>query len=390
MCVLRCEYTHGNSENGEPGMRWQAQALLIVLLSGCAPSENAGHHKRSSSSDYRTRIGVVSLSPDLVPLAEQKLPIGFYKDYSCFGLVDKNDRQTSLTYMPVIQYKSKTDSEVSRLLVRLGWDSGKIPRLPGLGLDRLLVTMDRQKMKSFLSQTSQPNGIPPGTMFLLGNEPGYRPNNDSRTADEIVHDAQIVRKMLSDANAGHKLALGGMSTAKNQMVRDAYNGQTGNEFFRDILKAAAGKVSFDGFVIHPYPSDIHRLAAQESFDQIIEFRKIMSESGQRDKPLFVGEVGTPFPDVRNRSEEVERYLQDLLVLCLTRKDSEIGMPSDGNLLVQRLTWYLLCVPENPVAGFTDNPGLDLGTSSLMHSDGTLTDLGEVLVGTVSKLQSENR
>ena len=373
-------------------MRGQSSTWLIILifLAACAPPDKAGDQESKLPTDYRQRIGVVSLSPDLISIAEQKLPIGFYKDYSCFGLVDKKDSAPLLTYMPVIQYKSITDSGLSRSLVRLGWQAGTVPQLPGLGLDRLLVTMDHEKMKSFLTQSGQTHGIPPGTMFLLGNEPGYRPNHDRRTAEEIVHDAQIVRQMLSEANADYKLALGGIATSKNQIVRNAYNGRSGNEFFREILQAASGKVSFDGFVIHPYPSHFHRPDAEDSFNQIIEFRQIMNEFGQRDKPLFVGEVGTPFTEVQDRSEEVLRYLQELVERCLTSKDSRIGMPSDGHLLVQRLTWYLLSEPRNSVVGFTDNPGLDLGTSALMKPDGALTDLGEALVRTVSELETANR
>jgi len=116
----------------------------------------------------------------------------------------------------------------------------------------------------------------------------------------------------------------------------------------------------------------------------------MNEFGQRDKPLFVGEVGVPFPALQSKRDEACRFVEELVEFCLTGRHPELGLPQDENRLVQRFTWYLLCVPDAPITGFSDNPGLDLETSALMRADGTLTDIGEALIRTVDRLVSNRR
>jgi len=366
--------------------------LFIVIgsgiLCGCSSGpeikERVVTKELQTQIDYIARIGVASVTPDLIPVAEKKLPLGFFKDYSCFGR-ENSAQKSNLTYMPVIQYKSKSDSKRARSLVSIAWQTDQIPKLPGIGLKQLLVTMKLSEFETWLIDQTGPDGIPDGTVFLLGNEPGYRPNNDDRTAKEIVQDAVLIKNLFLRHNLRHQLALGGISTPKNDLAREAYGGKFGNEFFREILEEARDRVSFDAFVIHPYPTDVVKLSAHDSFGQIIELRHIMHEFGQRDKPLFVGEVGVPFPVAANRRNEVCSYFEQLLELCLTARDPELGLPSDGGRMVQRFTWYLLCSPENAITGFSDQPGLDLEASALMRADGTLTDIGEALVRTVNHL-----
>jgi hypothetical protein len=362
---------------------------LVSVSSRADAVEQSATKEPAKDTDYIARIGVASLTPDLVSLAAEKLPLGFYKDYSCFGRENPVVRST-LTYMPVIQYKSKSDSKSARSLVSVAWRTGQLPKLPGTELKQLLVAMSLSEFEDWLADHTGADGIPDGTVFLLGNEPGYRPNSDDRTAKEIVQDAVLIKDVFSRHNLKHQLALGGISTPKNRLAREAYGGKLGNEFFREILAEAHGKVAFDAFVIHPYPSDILNLSAQDSFEQIIEFRCIMDEFGQRNKPLFVGEVGVPFLAARDKRDEVCRYAEELIELCLTGRDPELGLLDDDNRLVQRFTWYLLSPPRIAIAGYTDNPGLDLEASALMLADGTLTDIGEALVRTVKRLVAAAR
>jgi len=84
--------------------------LLLVLITGfqwgCSPRPDVHEHadtkKPPKQIDYIARIGVVSLTPDVIPLAETNLPLGFYKDYSCFGR-ENVSAESKLMYMPVIQ-----------------------------------------------------------------------------------------------------------------------------------------------------------------------------------------------------------------------------------------------------------------------------------------------
>ena len=98
-------------------------------------------------------------------------------------------------------------------------------------------------------------------------------------------------------------------------------------------------------------------------------------------------MGVPFPALQSKRDEACRFVEELVEFCLTGRHPELGLPQDENRLVQRFTWYLLCVPDAPITGFSDNPGLDLETSALMRADGTLTDIGEALIRTVDRLVS---
>ncbi len=358
--------------------------LVYCCSSWVYAVEQIATDEPAKRQEYRARIGVVSLTPELLALAEKTLPLGFYKDYSCFGR-ENPTTQANLAYMPIIQYKSKTDTQPVRSAVSIAWHTGQFPKLPGIELDQLLLTTELSEIGPWLADHTGADGIPDGTVFLLGNEPGFRPNNDDRTAEEIVQDAVLIKELFSRHNLKHRLALGGISTPRSTLVREAYAGRSGNEFFREILDAARDKVAFDAFVVHPYPTDVHQLSAQESYDQIIEFRRIMHEFGQRDKPLFVGEVGLPFPALRGKRDAVCRYAGELIESCLTGRDPQLGLPGDDHRLVQRITWYVLCPPRQPIVGFSDNPALDLEASALMRADGTLTDIGETLVRTIDRL-----
>ena len=103
-------------------------------------------------------------------------------------------------YMPVIQYRSKSDSEPARLLVSMAWKAGQIPRLPETVLKQLLVAMSLSAFEEWLIGNTGAKGIPDGTVFLLGNEPGYRPNSDDRTAGEIIEDAVLIKDLFRRNN----------------------------------------------------------------------------------------------------------------------------------------------------------------------------------------------
>jgi len=214
-------------------------ALSNGLLWGCSPRPDFNEHavtkEPAKQIDYTARIGVASLTPDLLSLAEKKLPLGFYKDYSCFGR-ENSVARSNLTYLPVIQYRSKSDSRSVRSLVSIAWQTGQFPKLPGTELKQLLVAMNLSEYETWLVDHTSADGIPDGTVFLLGNEPGYRPNSDDRTAKEIVQDVVLIEDLFSRHSLNHQLALGGISTPKNELARRAYGGKFGNEFLREILE----------------------------------------------------------------------------------------------------------------------------------------------------------
>ncbi len=344
-------------------------------------------------AEFRARVGVACITPDLLPTAFETLPIGFYKDYHALGKAHRGagwaaDLGHDDLYVPVIQYRSTGDVPEHLAMLRSLWVNGQFPKPVGVELDEFLSLLKRSGLESWLVERSKDGSLPEATMFVLGNEPGYRPNNDPRTPQQIVEDARLVRDIFERNHLGHRLALGGISTPDNAFTTRAY-GSTALEFFEAILEEARRcDVTFDAFVIHPYPaSGISGLAdlendfestalAQDSISQIRAFRSIMLRYGQRDKDLIVGEVGLPSPIRPLGSELVGAYADEIMTWCLTATDEELGNPRDGNRLVQRFTWFLLAVPTEPLPGFSDNPALDFDRSVLLEPDGALTPLGK--------------
>ncbi|MCS7222330.1 MAG: hypothetical protein RML36_06720 [Anaerolineae bacterium] len=68
----------------------------------------------------------------------------------------------------------------------------------------------------------------------------------------------------------------------------------------------------------------------------------MRDHGQRDKELIVSEYAILFPEELGYGfERVRNYMYATFDYFLNARDSELGMPADGNRLVQRWAWYSL-------------------------------------------------
>ena len=367
-----------------------AWITVSISWTGCSSGDRPKSSKPSTQVvqrgkiDYRERLGVASFAPRLLPVAMQKLPIGFYKDYSCLGMPFKTENGV-VNYLPVIQYKARDDKESHRALVSVLWKSGQFPKLPGIELSDLLKLTELSKLEELLVARFQKGHLASGDLLVLGNEPGYKPNSDLRTPAEIISDAILLLDIFKRNELNLRLALGGVSTSKNQFTLDAYGGRTGMDFFKQILEKADGKVKFDAFIIHPYASDPLRPSAADSIRQIVEFRQVMKEFSLRDADLIVGEVGVPFADANASAEEDCDYLEQILEFCLTKTDDDLGNPNDKNLLVQKLIWYTLCPPDTSIYGFSTSKYLDLPRSALLTSSGELTELGKSFKSTVERL-----
>ncbi|HEX7557005.1 MAG TPA: hypothetical protein VF338_10310, partial [Leptolinea sp.] len=80
------------------------------------------------------------------------------------------------------------------------------------------------------------------------------------------------------------------------------------------------------------------------------FRRWMNDHGERDKPLWITEYGSLLPpqdppggpDLENVSDEETRdFMLQSFDLMLNASDTDTGLPTDNNHLVQRWFWYSL-------------------------------------------------
>jgi hypothetical protein len=302
-----------------------------------------------------------------VPVALDDLPLGFYKDFGALSTASPGP----LEYVPIVAWQARNDVFWKRALASAAFLGGRVPHPEGTALSdfRDQISLDRLQARI----RSRPDRYPPGTLFLLGVEPGYRPNGDERTPAEIARDAGALRDALDALGRGYRLGLGGISTPRNDFTRAAYGGIHGLDFLERIL-AEARDLVFDAFVVHPYPSDPSAPDAADSARQIREARQLLARHGLRDRELLVGEVGAPFRAAREA--DLARYAREVVELMLTARDGEIGHPGDENRLVQRFAWMLLAPLHRAMPGLSDNPALDFRVSALFDERGERTAVGE--------------
>jgi hypothetical protein len=88
--------------------------------------------------------------------------------------------------------------------------------------------------------------------------------------------------------------------------------------------------------------------------QIIDFRRWLANHGYRDKELVVAEYGIlMYPDYGFGYERVRDFMRGTFDFFLTATDSAIGLPADGNRLVQRWCWYSLSDIHYPTGNLVD-------------------------------------
>ena len=105
--------------------------ILVSLLSvagGCTPAATTGAGAPGgvmSRDEFRSRVGVACITPDLLPLAFETMPIGFYRDYHALGSAHREAARAAGVsprdaYLPAIQYRATGDTPETRAMLR-GW-----------------------------------------------------------------------------------------------------------------------------------------------------------------------------------------------------------------------------------------------------------------------------
>lgn len=333
----------------------------------------------TAASDLRVGVNIFDASE--LPPGWQSLPISWYKDFGALGPTLERDG-TRLDYVPILTWQGASENFLRRWLVNALFRRGILSNPAQHSFEDFRDLNELNRLEARLRADRA--RLPAGTLFLVGIEPGYRPNGDTRNPEQIVADAARLHEVLTAIDPSYRIGLGGISTARTDFVADAY-GMTGNDFLERVLDQPRN-FAFDAFVIHPYPSTPAAPSADESLDQIRAFRRILAERGLRDTELIVGEIGTAFS--ATPLADAVAYTEAMVRGMLTTRDPAIGHPGDGDRLVQRFTWFLLVPPSREVPGITDNPILDLSRSALLDRQGQLTPVGEAFVRGVAAGRTE--
>ena len=113
--------------------------------------------------------------------------------------------------------------------------------------------------------------------------------------------------------------------------------------------------------------------------QIIDFRGWMASEGERNKPLWLTEYGSLFPEFYVPRAETAQYMTDTFEFLLSATDPNTGYPYDGNRLVQGWFWNWLYDAQSP----TINYGGDL----YYYASGNRTPEGDAFVNYVSGISA---
>jgi hypothetical protein len=204
----------------------------------------------------------------------------------------------------------------------------------------------------------------PGSTWLIGNEPDV-PWQDNTTPERYAAHYHDLYDLLKSADPTCQVAIGGVSQptplrlAYLERVLSSHESQYGEPFPVDVWNVHNFILREErdswGVGIPPgMDADSGTLYEIEDHDdieifreQLVAFRRWMSQHEERDKPLVISEYGILMPeDYGFEPERVQRFMEATFDVFLTARDEAIGYPDDDNRLVQWWCWYSLSAPED--------------------------------------------
>jgi hypothetical protein len=211
----------------------------------------------------------------------------------------------------------------------------------------------------------------PGRLWLIGNEPDVI-WQDNSTPAEYAAAYHTLYSAIKAADPTSRIAIAGVSQPTPlrlqylEQILAAYQDQFGEPMPIDvwnihnfILNEERGSW---GIGIPPgLAVDRGQLSSIDQHDdlkifrqQIVNFRRWMAAHGFRDKELIVSEYGILMPvDYGFDYARVRDFMLGSFDFFLTATDNSIGLPADGNRLVQTWCWYSLSDQEYPAGNLVD-------------------------------------
>ena len=199
----------------------------------------------------------------------------------------------------------------------------------------------------------------PGLVWIIGNEPDviWQDNLSPEEFAQMYHD---LYEMIKTADPSARLAVGGISQATPLRL----------EYLDRVLKAYQTSYSqplpADWWTVHGYvlreerkswgveippgmtqdQGELREVSDHGRMDlftqQIVAFRGWMAANGYRDTPLALTEFGILMPPEYGYSQQFDvQYLKESFSWLQSTTDDNIGLPEDGNRLVQRWAWFSL-------------------------------------------------
>jgi hypothetical protein len=253
----------------------------------------------------------------------------------------------------------------------LNWNTSRSPGRPGGAEYVQTVRIPRGAIVPDLATITQIAQKNPGALWLIGNEMDVI-WQDNATPEQYVAAYHDVYATLKQADPTSRVAIGGVSEPSPlrlqylDRVLQAYRQRYGQDIPIDvwnvhnfILPEQRGSWGVD---IPPGIAASSGLNYQIDDNdnltyfkqQLIDFRRWMAQHGYRDKELIVSEYGIMmYPDYGFNYERVRHFMLGSFDVMLNTTDAELGLPADGNRLVQRWCWYSLTDVDYPTGNLAD-------------------------------------
>lgn len=250
----------------------------------------------------------------------------------------------------------------------LNWSTTPIENAPPLEFAPMVRLQNGKTIQPALTVIAQQAAASPGRLWLVGNEPDVKWQDNVLPADYARLYNQVYTT-LKAADPTCQIAIGGISQPTPlrlqylELILASYQQQFGQPMPIDVWNIHA-------FVLHEeldsWGIDIPPgISAQQGqlFEiddsdnlqifkqQIIDFRRWLVSIGQANKPLIVTEYGILMPpDYGFGPDRVAQFMTATFDFFLTATDPTLGYAPDQNRLVQRWVWYSLNDPELYITG----------------------------------------
>ena len=253
----------------------------------------------------------------------------------------------------------------------LNWATALAPYRPGGMEFAQMVRVPQGRSVPDLKTIASVAKQNPGALWLIGNEMDviWQDNATPAQYAAAYHD---VYATVKQADPRSRVAIGGVSIPSPlrlqylEEILKGYRERYGQEMPIDVW-------NIHNFVLPEQPGswgvDLPPgSTAQSGLDfsiddngsleifkqQLIDFRRWMAQHGYRDKELIVSEYGIlMYPDYGFGYERVRDFMLGTFDFMRSATDSNLGLPADGNRLVQRWCWYSLADAIYPTDNLAD-------------------------------------
>ena len=234
-----------------------------------------------------------------------------------------------------------------------------------------MVRIPRGKIVPNLETIAQIAQNNPGALWLIGNEMDVI-WQDNATPEQYAAAYHDVYATLKQADPASRVAIGGVSEPSPlrlqylDRVLQVYRERYGQDMPIDvwnvhnfILPEVRGSWGVDippGIAANSglaYTIDDHDNLTYFK-QQLIDFRRWMAARGYRDKELIVSEYGIlMYEDYGFDYPRVRNFMLGSFDVMLNTTDAGLGLPADGNRLVQRWCWFSLADTNYPTGNLAD-------------------------------------